>query len=69
VKKGSDYRVVLELGPVYLHGPLEPDPASLHGSGPALEPDLVGLHGARRILELALADLKGFFAQAKSLIR
>jgi hypothetical protein len=47
---GSDLGVVLELGPVDLHGPLEPDPASLNGSGPALEPDLVGLHGARRIL-------------------
>jgi hypothetical protein len=66
---GSDFGVVLELGPVDLHGPLEPDPASLHGSGPALEPDLVGLHGARRILELDQADLKGFLAHAKSLIR
>jgi hypothetical protein len=55
---GSDLGVVLELGPVDLHGPR-----------PALEPDLVGLHGARRILELDLADLKGFFAQFKSLIR
>jgi hypothetical protein len=55
---GSDLGVVLELGPVdLLHGPLEPDPASLHGSGPALEPDLVGLHGARRILKLDLTDL------------